>query len=266
MIMCLEDMTHDMMDSHTSEPVKSVKTSIRIVETIEELNGASLHELSDNLDIAKSTVFDHVKTLEANEFLIKEDDQYQIGLRFLDHGGRARGRRRIYEFGKPEVTKLAEETGELSNLVVEEHGLVVYLFFDQGDNAVNHNTYIGKREYLHSTAVGKAMLAFMPEERVEQISQHHGLPQVTEQTVSTREKLEETLEEVRDRGYALDLEEGLPGFKCVAAPVESPDGEILGSISVSGPASRLDDEQLTGEFAEAVVQTANIIKINMTYS
>jgi DNA-binding IclR family transcriptional regulator len=119
---------------------------------------------------------------------------------------------------------------------------------------------------MHNTAVGKAILAFLPEVRVDEILDRHGLPQQTDRTITTREDLEERLERVRENGYALDREERLTGLTCVAAPIRSDDGGVVGSISVSGPASRLDDDQLTGDLAERVVQTANIIEINVTYS
>jgi DNA-binding IclR family transcriptional regulator len=254
------------MAADSSSRVKSVETSIRLIEALQKLNGATLDELAAELDQPKSTVYDHVKTLESNDFIVKEDRQYRAGLRFLELGGYVRNRRNIYEYGKQEAEQLAEDTGELVNLVVEEHGRILYLYLAHGDNAINLDTYVGKRERMHHTAVGKAILASLPDERIDGIIDRQYLSHGTEQSISTRAELDEELERVRDTWFALDLEEHLRGLKCVAAPIKSGENKVHGAISISGPASRLDDDQLTGPLAERVLQAANVIDINVTYS
>lgn len=254
------------MASSTNTPVKSVKTAVRLIETLEALDGAGVTELADEVGIAKSTVHDHLRTLEATDFVVKDGRKYRVGLRFLDHGGRARSRQDVYEHGKPELRKLADNTGELANLVVEEHGLGVYVDVARGKNAVNLDTYIGKREFLHSTAVGKAILAHLPSGRIDAILDRHGLPAETDRTATTRDELAEELETVRDRGYATDKEERLSGLRCVAAPIVTDEGTVLGAVSVSGPASRMNDDRLEGELATEVRRIANIIEVNVSYS
>ena len=247
-------------------PVKSIQTTVRLIETLEELDGAGVTELAETVGIAKSTVHDHLTTLEATEFVVKEGEEYHVGLRFLDHGGRARANRKIYEVGKPELKTLAENTGELANLVVEEHGLGVYIDVARGENAVNLDTYVGKREFLHSTAVGKAILSRLPHEKIDSIIDTHGLPAETDRTTTTREGLLEELEAIRERGFATDKEERLSGLRCVAAPIVQDEGAVLGGVSVSGPASRMQDERLEGELATEVMRIANIIEVNTSYS
>lgn len=254
------------MASPTNTPVKSVETAIRLVETLEELEGAGVTELANEVGIAKSTVHDHLRTLESTDLVVKDGDKYHVGLRFLDHGGRARARRKVYQTGKPELRKLAENTGELANLVIEEHGLGVYIDVARGANAVNLDTYIGKREFLHNTAVGKAILAYLPSNHVDSIIETHGLPAETEQTTTSRDELAAELETIRERGFATDKEERLTGLRCVAAPIVADDGDILGSVSVSGPASRMPDERLEGDLATEVMRITNVIEVNTSYS
>jgi len=254
------------MQPQRSSPIKSIDTSITIIEGLRRLDGAGVTELANELDIAKSTVHDHLESLEANEFVVQRGDQYQIGLRFLDVGGLARQRMDLYTIARPEIEELADQTGELANLVVEEHGRVVYLVMEQGENAVNIDTYVGKREYLHSTAVGKAILAHLPEESIDRIVETHGMAAQTENTITDRDALDDELEQVRSDGVALDLEENSKGLRCVASPVLDPDGAVLGATSVSGPTTRFQGDWFEDRLPELVKQISNVIEINVTYS
>jgi hypothetical protein len=155
---------------------------------------------------------------------------------------------------------------ELANLVVEEHGWGVYLAVERGENAVAIDTYVGKREHLHSTAAGKAILAHLPTERVEAIVERRGLPGHTTDTLTSREALFERLDTIRERRFAFDREENLPGLRCVAAPITSDDGTVLGGISVSGPTSRLEGDRLEHELSDQITRISNIIEINVTYA
>lgn len=253
-------------ESKRAGGVKSLETAFRIVDGVESLDGAGVTEIANEVGVAKSTVHDHLKTLEANGFLVGDPDgTYRVGLRFLDHGGLARSRLPLYQTAEPEVEKLADETGELVNLLVEENGLGVYVDYAKGQDAVNLDTYLGKREHLHSTAFGKAILANLDRSRVDAILERHGLPAETERTITSREALEDRLDTVRENGYAIDDEERIQGTSCVAAPVMTDEDEVVGAISISGPVGRLGEGRLRNELAEEVLRTANIIRINMTY-
>lgn len=253
------------MATKTSTPVKSIETAIKIIEFLDAKGEAGVTEIANDVGVAKSTVHDHLKTLQAHEFLAKNGRKYRIGLRFLDHGGRARSRQKLYRVGHPEVRQLAERTGEVANLAVEEHGLGVYIDVARGENAINLDTYVGKREHLHSTAIGKAILAHLPEERVDEIIERHGLPRETDHTIDSREELEDELEEIQRRGFATDREERLHSLRCIAVPIMKGQSQVIGAISVSGPSSRMDDTRLEEELADQVTRTANIVEINVTY-
>ncbi len=103
-------------------PVRTVDRAMEIVEIIQKLDGAGVSEIAEQVDIGKSAVHNHLNTLVNREYLVKEGDKYQIGLSFLGLGAYARNRTEIYETARPEVDKLADETGELANLLVEKTG------------------------------------------------------------------------------------------------------------------------------------------------
>jgi DNA-binding IclR family transcriptional regulator len=246
--------------------ITATKTSLRIIESLKRLDGAGVTAVANDLDIAKSTIHNHLQTLEGEGYVTNEGSVYRVGLRFLELGEYKRNRMDIYEKARPEVAALAEKTGEMANAAVEEHGEGVYITRAEGTQAVAVDTYAGKRVKLHCTALGKTILAELPEERVDEIVDTHGLPARTESTITDRAELKSELAEVRERGYAYDREERLSGLRCVAAPIVPEEGEFVGALSVSGPTTRIEGDRLHEEIPELLRSAANVIEINLVYS
>jgi DNA-binding IclR family transcriptional regulator len=253
-------------DHRAKNPVRATKTVFEIVQTLQELDGAGITELATELDKSKGSVHNHLSTLYELGYVTKEGSTYSVGIRFLEHGIYARQRQPLYEGGKPEVDALAEETGEMVNLLVEEHGKGIYLHRATGEKAVNVDAQIGTRVHLHNTALGKAILAHLPKSRVEAILDRHGMPRTTERTIDDREMLLERLDVVRERGIALDEEERLPGLQCLAVPVLDETGTPEGALSISAPTRRMAENPLDSEYPNLLKDAANIIKLNITYA
>lgn len=246
-------------------PVQTAQKTLRIVETLKERNGATATEIADALDLPKSSAHNYLRTLEHEGYVVKEDRQYRVGLRFLDLGAHARTREQLYTVAKPELKTLAEETGEHANLLVEEHGLGVFLLREVGENAVGVNSHVGQCVSLHTTALGKSILAQLSEDRRDAIIERHGLDAKTEQTITDQETLEAELADIRESGVAYDREEGVRGLKCVAVPILS-GGDIKGAVSVSGPTSRMDDQRIEEELVPQLRDAVNVIELNLAYS
>lgn len=247
-------------------PVRSVQTSLQITKGLEKRQGATITELADHLDIPKTTVFNHLKTLESEEFVVKEGDSYKLGLQYLELGECSRIQHELFEHAKPEVVNLAQETGELSGISTEEYGQGVFLFITEGENAVRIDTQTGMRVYLHTFALGKAILAYTPYERIEEILDRYGLPAMTPNTITDREVLYDELEAIREGGIAFDDEERVKGLRTVAAPILTNDEEVLGAISVAAPTSRMKDERFQDEIPELVKNAANVVELKIRYS
>jgi DNA-binding IclR family transcriptional regulator len=250
----------------TTVPVKAAKISLEIVEVLRERNGAGVSEIARAVDKPTSTVHDHLQTLEREEYLVKEGTQYHVSTRFLQLGNQARSRKKVFEIAQPEVDELAEKTGEHSNLMIEEHGLGVFLYKARGPDAVQLDTHAGMRVPLQTTALGKTIMAFRPRSEVESYLDRHGLPEVTERTITDREELFETLDQVRERGYAYDDEERVKGMRCLAAPITDQDDRAIAAVSVSGPKSRMQGDRFSEEIPEQILRSANVIEVNLTYS
>lgn len=126
---------------------------------------------------------------------------------------------KLYRVAASELQKLADQTGEHANLMIEKHGQGIFLYKVKGEDAVELDTYTGMRVDLQTTALGKAILAHLPETRIDEILNMHGLPRITENTVTDPAELKSELAEICERGYATDDEERVKGVRCVGVPI-----------------------------------------------
>jgi len=126
----------------------------------------------------------------------------------------------------------------------------VYLYQAYGKEQLSLDSYIGSRTLLHCTALGKGILSQESTGRVEEIIEQHGLPAITENTTTVREELFSELEEIRDRGFALDDQERIDGLRCVAVPITTDEGRRARAISVSAPISRMRGDRFESEIPQ----------------
>lgn len=250
------------MKNERKRTVKSADNLFGVLETVHELDGAGATAVADHLGIAKSTAHDHLSTLVEHEYLIKDDSTYRVGLKCLHFGVQAKNRIELADVARPSLEQMADETGEIAWLMVEEYGKGVYLEKAMGDRAVQPYGELGKRVPLQNIASGKAILAHLPDDRVREITETHPPTPRTEKTITDADELLEELATVRERGYALNDGETFEGFRAVGSPIVS-NGTVLGSIAVSGPENRFRGDRFTKEIPEIVTGAANAIELSL---
>lgn len=199
--------------------IQTVERSFKIIEELRAREGATVSEVADAVDLTPANVHHHLTTLRNEGFVRKLDGEYQLTARFLVLGGPPRDKLPIFRIGRSDIDQLAVETGETARLVVEqaEYGLTVYQ--SSGELVDSHYGGLGHQEPLHSTASGKTILAHASEDYVEGWIDEHGLTAQTPNTITSREKLYEELETIRQEKVAFDNEEHVEGRRCVSAPV-----------------------------------------------
>ncbi|WP_336000483.1 IclR family transcriptional regulator [Halorientalis halophila] len=254
------------MKGGEQEGIKSNETLFQLIETLKQLDGAGVTELATRMDVSKSTIHRHLTTLEDHEYVIRDGQEFRLSLKFLEYGGYVRRTNEIAKQIRPRIEELADKTGELSAYVVEEHGQGVFVFRGIGDNAVGTDAGVGKRFHLHSLAAGKAMLAELSPERVDEIIETHGLPAYTDNTITEADELREELDAIRDRGFAVDRQEHLMGLHAVAAPVYGPNDELRGAFNVAGPSHRMKGDWFTEEIPELLLGTITEFQLDITYA
>lgn len=250
----------------TKWPLRTLSVAFQIIEALQELDGAGVTELATHLDLAKSTIYNHLRTLQHHHYVIRDGDEYRLSLKFLDHGGYVRYRGDRFDLIKQTVRDVADETDELCQFVTEEHGIGVFVFREEGAQAVNTQTRIGSRVHLHHTTAGKAILASLPDERVETIVEQRGLPGKTEHTINTREDLFDELTDIRNRGYAFDKDEHIRGLNALGVPVRDESKTVLGAVSIATPQHRLRSKSRENEIADLLLGVVNELELNIRYS
>lgn len=250
----------------SNRTIKAVQTSISIIRALKQKEGARIAELAEETGHSKANIYKHLNTLKNQGFVAREDGGYQLGIRYLDFGGLVREQIEGSQGIKPKIAEVAEMTGEVAQYMVEDRGKSVIVFKEVGHQGVSTRTRVGKYLPIHQVASGKAMLAYMPQSRVEEIVNRHGLPAATENTITTHKELSEELEKVRDRGYAINRAESTRRLFAVAAPVRSPSGDALGACAVSGPTHRMKEGDNLNRIMEILLSIANEIELNLAHS
>lgn len=244
--------------------IKSLRRAFRILETLRENNGMTLTELATKLDIPTSTAHVYLKTLQAEGFVTAHENVYRNGLRFLEYGGQVRQQYEVYNASKNVLRDLAIQTGERAGLGVEEHGKRVLLLVEDGTNAISDNAPIGEYTHMHWTALGKCLLAHLPEDRRDNIITTQEFPHATEQTITDPNTLRQELAQIREVGYAIEDEEHRNGIRSVCVPILTPDNSLLGSIGLTGPVSRFDSGTVNN-YVSLLEQQANVVKLKTEY-
>jgi len=252
------------MEDTASTGIRAVDITLSIVDVLRRRGRARVSELAEELDRSKSTIHEHLQTLERHRLVARDGDAFRLSLSFLEISHDVKTQRYDYSIIKESVDELAAETGEYAQFGSEEHGQLVYVYRSGGGSDINEHFQLAITESLHCTALGKATMAFMAEERVEEILDRHGLERKTENTITDRDAFRAELDRIREQRFAIDDEEFATGLRCVAAPVVENHryhSEVLGSIGIFGPVSRLTDDRLRGELATQVKRFANLIEI-----
>jgi len=193
-----------------------------------------LVELSKRLDLPKSTMLRLLMVLEQHRFVQKDSRSgaYRLGLKLFELGSRAMAQLNLSDYTKPHLERLVFATGETAFFCVLDGSEALSVERVESSRAVRVPSTIGWRVPAHCTAVGKALLAFLPEPELNALVKKRKLHAYTANTITSLTHLRNELQTVRERGYAVDREEMEEGLKCVAAPVRDHSGKVVASMGI----------------------------------
>ncbi|MDO5409863.1 MAG: IclR family transcriptional regulator [Lachnospiraceae bacterium] len=237
-------------------PIQSINRAIQILKCFETSNQLTLAEICEKVQLHKSTVYGIVATLKENGFLDKDEvlSSYRLGIELYKLASHVN--RDIRSVCQPFVHELCEITGETVNLVVPDDNYVIYIEKCESKYSMRISTNIGTRLPMYCTAVGKAIMAFMPDQTsVSQILDQTQLKAYTKNTLTNKEAILKSLHEIRQCGYAIDNEELEYGLVCVAVPILDVTGSPVAAVSCSGPIQRMTPDNID-EIAKAVIRYA----------
>ncbi len=256
-------MTVRTAGARATETRAGHRAAHRVVDILELLaasrEGLALREVTAQLEAPKSSLLSLLRTLTARGLLEHTGSGYRLGPRALALGAGTAAQRELSEVARPALLALMRRTGETVFLgVLAGDGLsVVYVDKVESEQIIRYTAGVGDRRPLHATSTGKTILAFLPDERREEILRALTLTRHTEQTVTSPEALRTALEEVRRAGVCVSVDEMVRGAAGVAAPIFDRHGRSVGACTIAGPTDRLQPQ--LSPFADEVRQTARTI-------
>jgi IclR family transcriptional regulator, acetate operon repressor len=220
--------------------VRSVERALAVLEVLGEADshGLRLSELARRLGASKSTVLAVLRTLTARGFVAELGEgrgrRYRLGLALARLGDQVLGQIDLLQLALPSLRAMTDETGWTSRVGVLDEAFAVIIGRVDGPGIVRFQSNLARRELPHSSAIGKALLSHLPEERVRSIVAHTGLPARTDTTIVEVEHLLRELDRVRAQAFAVDDEEDSEGVCCVGASVFDHRQACVAAISVTG--------------------------------
>ncbi len=206
-----------------------------------------LQDIAAGLSMNVSTVFRFLQSLCEAGYVQQDANsaRYLLTTKVCMIAHRVSSNIHLYDLALPIMKALASEFNESVCLAIEQDMTVVYIGVVAGpDSMLRSMQRIGNRAPMNSTGVGKLMLLNYVDADIDALIERKGLPQLTQNTLSTKPALVKELEAIRARGYAFDNEECEMGARCIAVPARDYTGRVVAGISVTGPVVRMTDEKL----------------------
>lgn len=225
--------------------VQSIDRALRILNVLAASHEPlQLSEIARHVEIPASTAHRLLASLQRQEYVRFDQTQrrYTLGLAILPLAEAAKAQIDITKEAMPILERLAAKVNETATLTVLQGNDAVYSLMAQSRRAMGTITSLGSRIPFHCTAAGKALLAYMPEDRRNEILSK---PQRahTRYTITNSYQLLDELAQIRTQGVSFDRQENEPGMCCIAAPVFNHQGQITATVGISGPSSRFSPER-----------------------
>lgn len=252
-----------------SREAKLTQTVLKALDVLEclasvdqPLNAAKVAQLCG---LSRPTAYRLLATLQSRSYVRQtQDGHYDLGTNvlslsksFLDHLD-------LPELAKPILYELSQVSNETTHLGILDDMSILYIGKVESPQKVRLHSAIGTRNPLYSTAMGKAILAFLPVRQRNALLDRTTFTPHTANTITDPAVLLEHLERIQAQGFAIDDVESEEGIRCVAAPIFSLDGPAFAAVSISGPAYRLSIPKLI-ELSELVIKAANDISRQVGY-
>jgi IclR family acetate operon transcriptional repressor len=247
--------------------VQSLERAAALLRALAEAGRPlSAGELAAAVGLPRPTVYRLLQTLCAEGWVAQNGRSFVIGASVLWLAARRLEQLELRSVGRPILAELRDRTGETVHLGVLEAGQVVYVEKLESPGPLRMASMVGRIVPAHSTALGKAMLAYLPWEQVERIVEKHGLARRTSNTITDPARLFQELAAVRARGYSIDNVENEEGIRCVGAAIFEHRGRVAGAVSVSGSVATISLERARRELAPLVREAAERISRAMGWA
>ncbi|MFH1570677.1 MAG: IclR family transcriptional regulator [Gemmatimonadota bacterium] len=241
-----------------SGTIQALDRGLMVLEALAAASGdVSLSQMAAQFPWHKSTTLRLLNTLVQHGHAERnpENSRYRLGLGILRLSSALGRRLDLRERARGPVHELADRTRETAHLAILDRGEAVVLEQAETAERIRIITYVGMRMPCHCTALGKALVAFLPSEELNHQCEGKPLERFTDRTIVDPNELKAHLAEVREQGYAFDEQESYAGMSCLAAPVHDRDGQVVAAVGISGPSGRMHSHD-RDKAIEAVMEAA----------
>lgn len=240
--------------------LQSLDRGMLALKLLAEKGALSVTELAKEMGVDKSTVSRVLETLRKHDMvqLEKNSRKYHLGFRLMYLGERMASSIEIIDIARPVLMEVSRYLGQSVHLCAYNKASVYVIDQIVSSLPYTMSARIGMIEPLHSSSVGKCILAYRTEQRREEILEDYEMTPYTERTITDKDALREELERIRQRGYSLDDEEMFLNVRCIAVPIFDYHGSVRYSIGISGPLGIMSGENLE-LYKKQLVQAAKKI-------
>lgn len=247
--------------------IQSVERALKIMNLFDESSPElKLTEICEKMDLHKSTVHSLLQTLVKHQYMEQnpENGKYKLGLKLVERGNFVVRTIDIRQVARPYLLDLSMKTGQTVHLGILNGQEGVYIDKIEGEDTIIRFSRVGKGIPLHTTAIGKVLLAFQEPKEIEKILENYNFTKQTDYSITERDELLQQLDAVHQQGYAVDNQENELGVRCIATPLLNYDNKVVAGVSVSTLTSRVDDEQLE-KYIKMLKQTGREISKKLGY-
>ncbi|MGG6309270.1 IclR family transcriptional regulator [Paenibacillus macerans] len=227
--------------------IQSVERALKILDLFDEYTTElKITEISERMGLHKSTVHSLLKTLQEYAYIAQnpEDGKYRLGLKLAERGNFVISNIDIRKAARKYLLDLSAKTGQTVHLGILDGREGVYIDKVEGEQSIIRYSRIGRRLPLHSTAIGKVLLAYQEPQEISRLLQDYHYQPQTASTITNEAVFRKEIENIRQQGYAIDNQENEQGVQCAAVPIFKGKEKVLAAISISTLVSRISDQEL----------------------
>ena len=257
-----------MKKTKPNYPIKVLDKALSVLELLlQQSSDMNITEMSEKLGFYPSTTHRLLDTLKYWGYVEQDShtQKYQLGLKVLELGMTKLHKMDLVREATPYLEELVNQYNETVHLGALEKGEVMYLAKKESSQTIRMISYVGKRAPLHCTALGKVLLAYLPEEERRKILEGKQLPRLTERTITDKEELEKNLKQIKKQGFALDNEENEKDVCCMAVPIRNYQGAVIAALSISRPSFRVYKNKQK-DLEKALIEISERISKRMGYN
>ena len=236
----------------------AIDKAVQIFDFLSQHSGATFSQIYQGTNLPKSTTSSLLTSLISHGLLRQDQNRYYLGLRLYEFGNKAEESFDIKKLALEPLSQLRDSTKLTCHLGVLQGTFAIYLTKLESPGAIVVRSWLGKKLSLYSSGLGKALLAWQPEQEIDSLLPDENFHVYTNTTIPNKTELKKELSKIREQGWAFDNAEESEEVSCIAAPIFNQDSKVIAAISLSGVSFQVHNNRMP-QLIKMVLATARTI-------